>query len=110
MGGKLDEIQSVIAASTAENNNPSKSLITLDDKESIVKTELNDNQIKAITRLKTVAELLDNRIILWFIETFLHAQISRNRQSRREFIASNQSFITHEERTASMGGFFSEKV
>lgn len=100
MSSKLDDLQGIVNNMDQGNNNNSETLIKQDHDDVLVKSELSNMQVKMISRLKTLSNITGNSIISQFVDTFLHAQVSLNRQSRREFIMNNQSLLTHEEQKA----------
>lgn len=68
-----------------------------DEKKHKVFSELNDDEVKAITRLRYLSKLLNQRYshkilnVEFFIETFLEMRINLKRQSRKEFVDSFKS-------------------
>lgn len=110
---KIEQIRGLNADNIKNNAiNPSEKLIQHDDREVITRTELNDKQIKHATINDFTAEILDNDLMKTFLNSFLHAQISRNRMSRREFIENNQSIQTNTENIArgGLGSYLKQQV
>lgn len=58
----------------------------LDKKQILLKTELNDNEIKRITKLKFIAENLELKKLNSMITTFMQLRVSLERKGRNEVI------------------------
>jgi len=110
---KIDQMRT-LGFDNVASNSPSESnkLIQHNSREVLTRSELNDKQIEKITKMVWTAEILDNDMIGEFADQFLHAQISRNRASRREFIENNQSIQTNKENIGLGGlkGYFGKEV
>lgn len=77
---------------TEESHNP-KELFDIDDIEG--KTELSGEQVMIVSRLKVMGDRLVEKYgidsINKFIKNFLELQVSKDRQSRKEFVSAMQS-------------------
>lgn len=108
---RIDEMRQ-IADGVAMNSNPQSSsnvLIKNDEGSDIItKTDLTNKQVRAVTTLRVLAEMTGNDLYDELVNTFMNAQVSLKRQSRREFIQNNQSIRTGEEmKFAQNGGVMS---
>lgn len=93
-----DEMIDLMSADTGQENKHYEVLKDLsDEKKARVFSELNDNEVKAITRLRYLSKLLNQRYshkilnVEFFIETFLEMRINKDRKSRSEFVESFKS-------------------
>jgi hypothetical protein len=88
---------------TAETRNDSGRLIDKEDVE--VKTELNDQEILSISKLRFIAERYDVPVLNEFTDNLMTLKISRKRKGRQEFI---QGLHADERREQPNEGFFSK--
>jgi hypothetical protein len=63
-----------------------------------IKTELSDQQIKDLVRIKFIADRLQSKTLIGMYITFLRLQLSKNRKSRTEIIDLLKAENSKEER------------
>lgn len=81
----VDELESSINEDTGKH--VIRQLFDKLDKKNIpAKTELNDNELKLITRLKVIGTVCDIEILHTICDEFMKHRISLNRQGRKELI------------------------
>lgn len=69
------------------------------------KTEINDDEISIISRLYIMGKITKRPLINNILDEFLTLRISKNRQSRKEFVEA-QKERQHQENKGLFGGLF----
>jgi len=115
MASKIEELKEAVESAAIDKNPAadSKILIQRDEGDDVItKTDLTNKQVKAVTSLRVLAEMTGNELYGEIVNTFMNAQISLRRQSRREFIQNNQSIRSGEEAKGSgaFSDWWTEKV
>ena len=107
---KDQELPDNIETYLSQNQEEDKLLVIrklLERKGIETKTELNDNQIEAITKLMMTDEILNNRYgkkyFSKYYEYFMLLQLSRNRRSREEITNLFKNTSTIDEGLESLG-------
>jgi hypothetical protein len=94
----MTDIDDMMQATGDDTKNTFKILECLTDKERTrLFSELDDREIKAITRLEFISRLLKNKYgkhvlnLDLFIQTFMDMRVSKKRASRNEFVNAFKS-------------------
>lgn len=106
MSSRMEELKSIAVdmSKGQDEGLNSETLIKRDTGDIITKTELSYKQVKAVTQLRTLAEVTGNIMINSMVDTLANAMVSKDRKSRDEFIRNNQSFRTSAEAKAQSEG------
>lgn len=94
----MDDLQEWLREEEKQEN-VSKELFNKDDIK--VKTEVNNEEIKAIAKINFICDYLELKRFPNMVKEFLELRVSHKRKSRGEFIKSLQ-----ERASRNMGGFF----